>query len=242
MPKNSKLIDDQIAEFKERFGPPPVSTVESEDAYLATEGYSADMAGSLKDIAPFKAALIAYAERPGLTTADRAYLRRWAEDDRAEEVWKAIERAAQENDKPLLLLSPRYFICQILAIRSVAKRMNHLRKDRVRIRKCAEQIERIAEFLLMLDPLLGMRPIAQRLREAAAVLPRHVESTRESDVPALFMSQVSHYLEESTGWWLDYQVAVLTEIAFKDIGDMDVEQVQRARRVRSRPAAVKPPA
>src|SRR5215470_14290195 len=123
----SRFINEQIAEFKKLFGPPPVPSIESKEAYLA-EAYFANMAGFLKGIPPFKAALIAYAQRPGLTTAERAHLLRWAEDDRAEEVRQAIERAAQKNNK--LLLSAAYFICQILAIKRVATDMDRLRKDR----------------------------------------------------------------------------------------------------------------
>jgi len=257
MAKNSKSIDDQIAEFKELFGPPPVPSIESKEAYFAAEDYFATMAGSLKGIPPFKAALIAYAQRPRLTTAEGAHLQRWAEDDRAEEVWQAIERAAQENNK--LLLSAACFICQILAIKRVARAMDHLRKDRVRIRKHAEEMERKAKFLLMPDPL-GMPPIfprsgelARLLRDAAAAfrgavaptqyVPGVGKTSRESDAPAIFMSQVGHYLKETTGQWLDNQVAVLTEIAFEDLGLVDAEQTQRARRnVRRRSAARKPAA
>jgi hypothetical protein len=63
MGKNSKSIDDQIAEFKKLFGPPPV-----EEESFAAELYFANLAGSLKGIPPFKAALIVYVQRPNLTT------------------------------------------------------------------------------------------------------------------------------------------------------------------------------
>jgi hypothetical protein len=122
----------------------------------------------------------------------------------------------------------------------------------------AKQMEELAKFLRKPHPL-GMPPtfprnveVAQILDNVAEVYRREVEPiqdvpgvvkvSRESDASAIFRSQVSHYLKESTGRWLDPQVAVLTEIAFKNIGDVDVEQVERARRNRRRPAAVKAPA
>ncbi len=40
----------------------------------------------------FKSALISYAESSGLTPAHRAHLKRWADDDTAEEVWSRWHR------------------------------------------------------------------------------------------------------------------------------------------------------
>jgi hypothetical protein len=48
-------------------------------------------------------------EESGPSSDDRAHLQRWADDDRAEEVWHKIERAAQNNK---LRLPAKYFIAE----------------------------------------------------------------------------------------------------------------------------------
>jgi hypothetical protein len=249
MGKNSKSIDDQIAEFKELFEPPPV-----EEGSSANELHFANMADSLEGIPPFKAALIAYLQRPDLTTDHRAQLQRWAEDDRATEDWQIIIRALHDRE---LLLPANAFIREILAIKTVSEAIASRAKYRRWHRAQAKRMEELAKFLRKPHPL-GMPPTFPRNVELAQILdnvaeayrrevepiqdvPGVVKVSRESDAPAIFMSQVSHYLKEITGRWLDPQVAVLTEIAFKDVGDVDVEQVERARRNRRRLAAVKAP-
>ena len=57
-----------------------------------------------------KAALVSYRETPGLTPVDSAHLQRWSDDDRADEVWLTIERAAQEHE---LAVPPHVFIREI---------------------------------------------------------------------------------------------------------------------------------
>jgi hypothetical protein len=190
-----------------------------------------------------KAALVSYRETPGLTPVDSAHLQRWSDDDRADEVWLTIERAAQEHE---LAVPPHVFIREILAIRRVAKAIASRGKYRDRYHTYAKQMEKIAKFLREPHPL-GMPPtlpgsekLARMLDAAARVYRREVDPsravpdvvkvTRESDTPAVFMNQTSNYLKGITGQWLDDQVAVLTEIAFKKIGDVESEQVKRFRR------------
>jgi hypothetical protein len=69
-------------------------------------------------------------------------------------------------------------------------------------------------------------------------VPGVVKVTRESDTPAVFTNQVSNYLKEITGRWLDDQAAVLTEIAFEAIGDVESERVKWLRRKVKRNIAV----
>jgi hypothetical protein len=66
----------------------------------------------------FKASLISYLKGSGLTADQRAHLKRWAADDRAEEVWQSIERGARENKK--LPLPAGFFIGEILGAKRVA--------------------------------------------------------------------------------------------------------------------------
>ena len=200
-----------------------------------------------------KAALAAYSKTPGLTREDRAHLQRWSEDDRADEEWQIIDcayRAAHEHGLPL----PRsVFISEILAIRRVAEGIASRGKYRDRYRKYAKQMEETARFLRKPHPA-GMPPtlpqseeLARMLDAAASALrmeveqsrgvPGTVKATRQSNTPAIFMNQLSNYLKGITGQWLDDQVAVLTEIAFEEIGDVESEQVKWLRRnIKRRPS------
>jgi hypothetical protein len=188
----------------------------------------------------FKAALISFAD-PGLTTDQQAHLQRWAADDRAEEDWQSIERAAQENNRPL---PEGFFIREILAAKRVAISIGHRWKYRERYRKQAEQMERIAKFLREPRPA-GIPPyppateLARMLDEAAhnfrrevAVsknLPGVLKFSRKSKPPTVFMSIVGNDLNNITGCWLDQEVAALTEIAF-NAPEIDPEDARWARR------------
>ena len=60
----------------------------------------------------FKAALVSYTEAAlGLEPKDRAHLQRWSDDDRADEEWQTIDRAAHKHG---LLIPPNVFIREIL--------------------------------------------------------------------------------------------------------------------------------
>jgi len=190
----------------------------------------------------FKAALNSYTESPGLSSDDHAHLQRWADDDRAEEVWQIIERAAQVNKTPL---PAGVFIREILAARPVAIAIGHRRKYRERYCKQAEQMKRIAKFLRAPHPY-GMPPypngteLARMLDDAARYfakqvevsrnLPGAVKLSRESDPLTVFMNMVSNDLNNITGCWLDKEVAVLTEIAFDSPEVIEPEDVRWTRR------------
>lgn len=202
---------------------------------------------------PFKAALVSYMQGPSLTSEDRAHLQRWFDDDRANEEWQTIDRTAREHRLPLI---PNVFIREILAIRRVAEAIACRGKYRDRYREYAKKMEEIARFLREPHPA-GMPPTFPRSEELAreldAAARAHrmevdpsrdvrgvVKTTRKSDTSAIFTSQVSNYLKEITGRWLDDQAAVLTEIAFEEIGDVESEKVKWVHRKDKRgPAARK---
>ena len=102
---------------------------------------------------PFKAVLREY-EKSSPSSDDRAHLRSWADDDRAEQVWQKIKRAAQENNVPL---PPKCFVSQILAARPVAIAIGRRGELRERYRNEADEMVRIARFLRKPDPY-GMPP------------------------------------------------------------------------------------
>jgi hypothetical protein len=198
----------------------------------------------------FRTILASYEATHDLTPQDCAHLQRWSDDDRADEEWQTIDRAAHEHG---LALPPNVFIREILAIKHVAEAISCRGRYRSLYRKRARQLQEIAKFLRTPHPA-GMPPtfprseeLAQMLDDAAEAHRKEVEPsrevagvvrvTREADTPAIFMNQVSNYLKDITGRWLDEQVATLTEIAFEKVGDVDAEHVKCLRRnVRRRPA------
>jgi len=201
-------------------------------------------------------ALLCYVTTNGLSARDRAHLHRWSNDYRADEIWKAIDQAVLEHG---LLLPPKVFIREILAIRGVAEAIASRSKYRDIYRAYANKMEDVAKILRKPHPA-GMPPtlpkcevLARMLDDAAKIyrtevepgrdVPGVVKVTRESDTPAIFISQVSSYLKGITGRWLDNQTAVLTEIAFKNIGDVDSERLKRLHRKvkRTRPVRKRAP-
>jgi hypothetical protein len=197
----------------------------------------------------FKAVLAAYQSAPHptdgslprLSPADVAHLKRWAHDERADEIWNTIEGAAKERRT---LLPARFFIQEVLGARDIASSLNHRRKYRERYRKHAARMVEIAKVLreplpnsLLLVPTgeeLAKRLIeaAQTYRDYVAVARNEVRGmkwTRESGPIHVFMSLLSNDLKEITRKWLDYEVAVLTEIAFNK-PEIDADKVIWARR------------
>jgi hypothetical protein len=198
----------------------------------------------------FKAVLTAYRSTPHpydgslprLSSADVAHLKRWADDERADEVWNAIESAAKEHGK--LVLPARFFIQEVLGARDIAKSINHRRNNRERYLKHAARIVEVAKVLraplpngLLLIPT--GRELAERLDEATRAYrdyvavarneARGMKWTRQSKPVHVFMKLLSNDLKGMTGKFLDHEVAVLTEIAFDEI-EIDDDEVIWARR------------
>jgi hypothetical protein len=191
----------------------------------------------------FKAALAAALRDFGLNAATREHLKRWADDDRAEEVWDRIKYAAQKHGTPL---TARFFIMEILSARRVAELIDQRRTQRGRYRGLATQMEEIASFLRERPfqggppPIPFSVPLARMLKDAAKILRREaavsftqpgllkVSRSNRDRAREAFTSMVSNDLKRITGRWLDEDVAVLTEIAL-NIRDITVDQVRWAR-------------
>jgi hypothetical protein len=159
-------------------------------------------------------AVLRECEKSCPSSDDRAHLQRWADDDRVEEVWHKIERAAHNNK---LRLPAKYFITEILADRRVAMAIGHRGKWRERFRNAADEMERTAKFLRKPHPY-GMPPyppgtkLAEMLDDAASYFRKQVEPSRDlpgilkfsrkSKAYTVFMSMVGNDLKEITGRWL----------------------------------------
>ncbi len=199
----------------------------------------------------FKRALAVYATTshpadgtsspPRLSAADRAHLKRWADDERADEVWNTIKGAAKKRGR---VIPERFFIQEVLGAREIATSINHRRKYRERYRKHAARMAEIAKVLrerlpngLLLIPT--GEELAKRLDEAARAYrdyvavaryeDRGLKWTRQSKPPHIFMRLLSNDLKGVTANWLDDEVSVLAEIAF-DEPEIDTDQVIWVRR------------
>jgi hypothetical protein len=171
----------------------------------------------------------------------RAHLQRWRDDDRAEEVWREINRAAQDNGK---VLPAVVFIREILGARRVAIAIANRGELRDHYRNAGDQMQRIADFLRKPHPY-GMpnyprsTALAGMLEEAATYFRKQVEParnvpnvlrlSRQSKPETIFMSMVGNYLNDITGRWLDEQVAVLADIAFDSPEAIEPEAARWAR-------------
>lgn len=202
-------------------------------------------------IKSFKRALDAYATTthpadrtrspPRHSAADRAHLKRWANDERADEVWNTIKGAAEKRGR---VIPDRFFIQEVLGAREIATSINHRRKYRERYRRHAARMAEIATVLrdrlpngLLLIPT--GEELAKRLDEAARAYrdyvavarneDRGLKWTRQSKTTHVFMRLLSDDLKEITGKWVDHEVSVLTEIAFDEL-EIDADQVIWVRR------------
>lgn len=202
----------------------------------------------------FRDALAGYATTPDstgtltpLTNADRKQLKRWADDERAEEIWQTINCAIREHG----LTFPDgfiewWFIQEILGQRKLAESIGRRSRHRDLYRKNAAQLQRTAEILRqkmpddgpLLIPTNGdelarmLEDAAKQYRDHVAVswnMPDVVRWNRQSKPSDIFISSLSNILKDLAGRWLDYEVAVLAQIAFDD-PDIDNEQVIWIRR------------
>jgi hypothetical protein len=201
----------------------------------------------------FKAALAIELRNASLDATTRRHLKRWAEDDRADEVWDKIKRAAQEQGT---LLPARFFIGEILSARRVAELIDQRRAQRNRYREVATQMEEIAIFLREPQrqggppPIPFGVPLARMLKDAAKLLrdeaaaswstPGQIKVSRSNRdrVREAFTSMVSNDLKRITGRWFDQDVAVLAEIAL-NVRDITDDQVRWARQPPARGSRAK---
>jgi hypothetical protein len=132
----------------------------------------------------FVAALVAYPTTPHpsdeakmiprLSAADRAHLKRWAEDERAEELWSTINSAALKHGR---LLPVRFFIQEILGARDIAKLLDHRKRNRVLYLKRAAQLKEAARFLR--EPVFHRLPLVPSAPELARKLDEAARTYRD---------------------------------------------------------------
>jgi hypothetical protein len=206
----------------------------------------------------FRAALAAYATTPNstgtlphLTKADHEHLKRWADDDRADEIWDSINGATRQHSSTLSDLDDGFFewfiIQEILGQRNLAEYIGNLRKQRDLYRRDAAQLQEAANILrkkapdgIQRDELARkIEDVADQYQTCFAVswnMPGVVKWTHKSRPIHIFASSLSNILRDLAGRWLDNEVAILAQIAFDDT-DFDKDQVFWIRRAIERGSA-----
>jgi hypothetical protein len=168
---------------------------------------------------------------------DRLHIDRWVEDDRAQEVWAAIKEKAPA-------LEAQEFIRAIVIAWHGALGLIQHSEELKELRNLAIREYR-ADILKLFASRLSLTEIASRLEDLAKGLrdwddwapgpfvPSGVKASRKnqsgSRVRKIFTRQVSDFLHKHCGQWRDWEVLVLTEIAFPG-QRLDEEQIRTMRR------------
>jgi hypothetical protein len=120
---------------------------------MATKNFPKSVEVKLHGIRPsFKVALELCAQSYKVDPEDDAHLRRWRDDDRAEQVWVEIRSAVEKRH---LIFPAGFFIVQTLASRQVAICIGRRGEWRQEFRKEADRMERSAKFLRRQIPIGG---------------------------------------------------------------------------------------
>jgi hypothetical protein len=207
--------------------------------------------GGAHAVLPFKQWLRLYAKNnwalhadgASLDSEDCALLKRWLADDRANEAWDVIRAHAEQHDGPIGEDAAIHFIVLVLGAKQSAEQENQLARDvaakraerkkglRGLRKRIAQKIKTAPEDQLArwakwtADTLSPLAPIATSP-------PRVRSNRRGSRAKTLFIRDVSAAVQDTTGKYLDEQVAIIAQIAFDD-RDVDADTVRKARRPRS---------
>jgi len=196
-----------------------------------------------------------------LHPGDEQHLARWAEDDRADEVWKTIQTYAigpfpcGPNRRSLEPLD--IFVLSVLLMRHVADNIDRTyqswKSRRTRYLQRAKKAKDLANFYKKistgapLTPSVADRRIqlraeiyeqdAEMMRTLAGRGPKSLRISRidrkGSRKRVAFMNLVSHSMTTLCGKPLDSVVATLTDIAFPGGEPTSLEQVRNARETRT---------
>lgn len=171
---------------------------------------------------------------------DRAVLERWLEDERANEVWSAIRAHAEQYEGPTGVDAPMRFIRFILTTKKAAERENEVIPKITEAKAAGKKLlsslrTKIAEGIRTLPdeklvPFLEIVVAELRAFRPIVTSPPRVRSGKKgSRARTFFMRDVSALVHDTTGKWLDKEVAVITEIAF-NTRDINIDAVRKARR------------
>jgi hypothetical protein len=183
------------------------------------------------------------AESKGPLEGDRAHLARWLSEPRAEEVWLTIRKHAVDKHG---VISANWFVAEVLSCRKVAQNLELVPQYLTH----AKSAETLASFLrgqASLGPPMPNIPnclsLAAALDEAARLLREQdvrsakagiVKNSRKSKTRPriVFVQLLQEIMTAFCGKPLDYEVSVLTDIAFPE-SETSIEAVRSARRIKN---------
>jgi hypothetical protein len=178
---------------------------------------------------------------PPLRNDDRALLERWREHPDAEKIWNTIRAHSEHHSGPIGINAANHFIRFILTMKYQAERESELNAKSVVIaevkkaeaefrRKLVQNVREMPDHVLpeFLEET-GKRLRQRRPEETSPVISHsRVRSDKNgSRARTYFIREVSGFIHDISGRWLDGEVATITGIAF----DMDIsdDAVRRAR-------------
>ena len=184
---------------------------------------------------------------PTLPKNVRALLERWFDHPDAEKIWNTIRAHSEQHDGPIGIDAPVYFIVSILQWKAAAERESEMNAEiaastaevrkaetefRMRLVQAVKEVplHKLPKFLEEAGKQLRerMQAYPSAVFSPAVIFPPRVRSDRNgSRAKTYFIREVSGFIHDITGRWLDEQVAMIAAIAFN--ADVSSDAVRKAR-------------
>jgi hypothetical protein len=179
---------------------------------------------------------------PPLPEDVRALLERWLEHPDAEKIWNTIRAHSELHVGPISMDVPVVFILSILHWKNAAERESEINAkiaaDVAEVKKSEGELRRKLVQSIKEVPLHKMpeflEEAGKRLRKRlqgypspVISLPRVRSDKSGSRARTYFIREVSGLIHDTTGKWLDEQVAMITATAFNT--DVSSDAVRKAR-------------
>ncbi|WP_315729125.1 hypothetical protein [Bradyrhizobium sp. SZCCHNS2015] len=174
------------------------------------------------------------------SSAIKTLLQRWRDDDRAEDIWRKVAKAAGAN------LTPSEFI-HLVARTAMAARALPARIKRQKLETAATRAGLGAQIFeafasdksnLELAEILEEAAWQLRFREQFTMLDNYPQGARSrsqtSQSRRAFSLALSDFFKERCNKWMDNEAGVLLEIAFGPQGDDISQEVRDYRRRRQK--------
>jgi hypothetical protein len=194
-----------------------------------------------QDVLPFAQCLAWYLKNAtALDNDDQALLKRWLDDGRASEMWSAIRAHAERHDGRIGLDAPIYFIILVLILKKAAEEESQKNVQMaaltIEVKKLKSQITRQGDRISKQLPFEKKARFWARTEKLLQACPNpvisspRVRSDRDgSRARTYFIRNLSGSMRDTTGRWLDKEVAAITEIAFDMDDAISIETVRKAR-------------
>jgi hypothetical protein len=178
------------------------------------------------------------------SSAIRAHLQRWLDDERADDVWKAVSKAAGANLGTEEFI--RFVASTAMSSRALPVRIKTYKREAgaalsgygARVAEAFGSNKSLGEIAELLEEVAWQL----RFRERVAMLDRYPAGAisrrqkGDSQQRRAFSLSMSDFFEERCGKWMDDEAGVLLEIAFGPKGDDISQEVRDYRKSRAKKA------